>query len=569
MGTQFTVAGAMLGCWILVCAGGPWLSGCDTQAERRPKATAPAHATASAERSAGRAMDPSWMSALGNPASRNDCAERRATALRLPGAPGAAAFESQRALLAGRIRGANVLWKREPRYEGPADGMGRALHRLETGPDALAEVRRMLRTYPKPEQRRSALLREGYLYVRGADAALAVIQQVSLTDLFTEPTVYLMRAGAVHELRRHQHRRGAEYVHVGGDLTGERAELLLADRVGLSPDGLTRMTLAIDFREARRLHGFDRIRVEHLTMESLVAQVRYGPGVWVPALFDVQGPVAKLVCHAPSAASVSKATAAYTAGLDRQRVQARVREVVEAQVREKLPFDAPRGEDDPRDRYPLRPRWRDAYAKGMTSFRFLGKRYPVYDTQGRPWVPQVCLELVYDTWERAAGTWYRSARCDGTTGQLFPEPERIVGTLNLDVFEIDDRRRVAKFLAYAEQHPEHFDLWKVPSADRVLYRETERFFQALVQQADQLREGDVLVVRRIRHGERALYHNMLVMETDPFLGIPTLLATNTAHPRLQTFDGVMQLSANRFLYCRVRPQPSWFDAAVLRSLGAQ
>ena len=57
---------------------------------------------------------------------------------------------------------------------------------------------------------------------------------------------------------------------------------------------------------------------------------------------------------------------------------------------------------------------------------------------------------------------------------------------------------------------------------------------------------------------------MIALEIAPISGVPALLAGNSAVPRIQTFDGVMQMSPNRYLMWRVRPAETWLDQAIVR-----
>lgn len=461
-------------------------------------------------------------------ATVDTCTPKREAAMKEPAVPGNEAFEKQRAAFIARVRGATLLWKREPKEE---DESAKAVRKLESAKRPLRAVRDAIHKHRKhPERLRGLFLREGYFYVRGVDTAVAAVQQLGLTNLFDSPTLRLLRDGEVIELKREK----KQYAYPDG----ERAELLYGDRIG--DDGAH---LAVDFSAVQGEHNFERLRVEHFSNEHLVAQLRYD-GAWVPALFDVSGPAAKLICQGPSAS--------YAVSQRRGQVQTRIREAIEAQVRERLPFDAPKGKGDPSDKYPLRARWKDAVSKSLTSFEFKGRRYPVYDEEGRPRLPQHCLDFVYDTWERASGTWWSK------------EGKRIEGGLEVAALSIDNQRRVSSFMKYAVAHPEVFDVWTMPEDDRVVFKKPEGFVASLEKHVDQFRLGDMLIVRRPRHTKRARHHVLIALEIDPISGVPALLAGNSAIPRIQTFDGAMTMSPNRYLMWRVRPAESWLDAAILK-----
>jgi len=500
-------------------------------------------------------------SALGDEASWRRCRRRHAAVVAAQ--PGALPLEAGRAELVGRVRGAAVLWKRAPELRDAPEDVAQAVARLAVARRPLRAVRKLIRKHRKtPEKLRAGVLREGYLYAADVRSALALVQQLGLPHLFAEPVIYLLRGAEVHELRR----EGRHYVHApGGPQAGERAEILFADRVGLSAEALAQGTLAVSFTSARERFGFDRIKDAHLAGDVMAATVRYGPHTWAEVVFDVSGPSAKLACHALSAEHAEQVAAAHHQAVRALRVQAEIRRVAEAQVREQLPFDAPRGGGgDSEDKFPLRARWQDAYRRGKRSFRYQGKRYEIYTPDGQPRPPQVCIDFVYDTWERASGTWYAPLVRQRPEGPLVPAPKRILGTLRLADLKLKNPRRVAEFLAYAEAHSEIFDVWKVPPEERIVFADHEEFFAWLARRADQLRLGDMLVFRRRKYDGRALHHTMLVLAADLFTGIPTLLAANAAQPRIQTLDGIMQISPRRYLQYRIRPRPGWLDEAVLR-----
>jgi hypothetical protein len=540
-------------------------TGCDAAAAPESSAATTAESAAAAEAPAA-AQAPAHP--LGDSAAWRACEEELARVQATPAVAGNPAFEAERAEIVGRVRGATVLWKREPRSD---EAAAKSVLELEAAGRPLRAVRDVIHRHRKtPEALRALFLREGYFYVRGVDLAVAAVQQLGLPLLFRAPRLYLLRDGTVHALKR----AGRAYVHDGGELDGEDAELLFADRVAEDAAALTADAIAVDFSAAAEAHGFERLRVDHFAQDRLAGAVRYGgaDGVWVRAVFDTSVASARLVCQAPAESEAGAVAEAVFAAQRRRDVQAAIRAAALAQVRERLPFDAPRSGGDPADKYPLRARWQDAYARSQRSFRFGGKRYPVYDEAGRPHPPQVCIDYVYDTWERASGTWYAplSTQGGGATqeGGARAAPKRIAGGLDLDDLALEDRRRVSRFLDYAAAHPETFDAWQVPEADRVVFEKHEPFFAMLAKHADQLRRGDMLVVRRPKAGKLALHHTMIVIEIDLVSGIPALLAGNASRPQVQTFEGVMQTSPKRYLEWRVRPRAEWLDAAILRTLAS-
>src|SRR5690606_11641206 len=88
------------------------------------------------------------------------------------------------------------------------------------------------------------------------------------------------------------------------------------------------------------------------------------------------------------------------------RVLTRLREVIYEQIAEGLPFDEPKTEYGQQDGK-LRQEWLWAYRRGDSRFVFNEDQYHVFDARGRPRVPQVCIDFIRDTYERASGSWYQ------------------------------------------------------------------------------------------------------------------------------------------------------------------
>ena len=65
--------------------------------------------------------------------------------------------------------------------------------------------------------------------------------------------------------------------------------------------------------------------------------------------------------------------------------------VVEQQIEEGLPFDEPKTEDGQQDGK-LRAEWRRAYLRGDVEYQFNEDTYWVFNREGRPHVPQVCVK---------------------------------------------------------------------------------------------------------------------------------------------------------------------------------
>ncbi len=487
--------------------------------------------------------DPAWAA----------CAARRTEAERAPPLPGAPEIESQGTQLA-RVRGRALLWRRAPTVPP-------ALEKLSRGKKSTVRfvrgIKDLLDRKGSAGQRRADVLSNGYLYANDVTLAIALGGQVRLTRLFEETTLFLERGVDVYELARQPASKldGERYVYVGGAYDGERAEVLFGDRVVPKKDELTATApLVVDLGELLSRSEFDRLRPKHLADTALVADVRYGSGTWVPALFSLQGARATLVCEALTL-DLARAKAEFVrAKAPLRAAMPKLRAVVREMVREKIPFDA----DTDRENGYLRAAWLRAYLAGWRTFNYEGESHDVYTPRGQPLPPEVCIDFLTDVWERASGTWYRPAAGD----PLEPNPLRTKGAIDFDALKISNRRSVAAFTDFAEQHADLFDVWEIPMSERVPFRKREEFFEYLAENADHLQPGDMLTIGGHKEGGRPHYHSVIVLEVDPRTGIPTLVASNAALPREQSLEGVMSLSPKRTLRHRIRVRDGWLTAVA-------
>jgi len=508
-----------------------------------------------------------YLPEFGDDSGWKACEQRRVSLMKEPALAGAAVFEAKRAELVGRVRGMPVMWRRVPSEPSELPvGASKDWEAFLKAENPLGPIRNLVHTFErKPEALRSIILREGYVFSDDVERALAMVETLRLTNLFREQTIYLQRGASLHKLKlvKKDHAGPERYVHEDGPLSGYPAEFLLGDRFALDPESLSKDIATIDFEQAEQKWGFDRVRPIHLTATSLVADLRYGSDTWLPAVLDISQVSASVACHAADPSLALKASK-YRGETDRFRQAIeRIKKVVKEEVDEQIPFDVPRGGGEGAANGSVRPAWEASYLEGIRSFPFGGKRYQVYDHRGRPIPPQVCIDFILDTWERASGTWYRGMVAKKDGGPLEPSPAKIAGNLNLEGLGLENRRSVAEFVRLTKLHTLRFDVWDVPAADRVPFSKRSDFFSMLVRHADDILEGDLLVIHGFKHGGRPHYHSVMVLEKDPITGIPTLVAGNAARPREQTLEGVMQISPQRSIKHRIRPRPGWLVEIIL------
>ena len=200
------------------------------------------------------------------------------------------------------------------------------------------------------------------------------------------------------------------------------------------------------------------------------------------------------------------------------RAMPRIREVVRAMVRDAMPFDS----DPSQSNGFLRKAWTRAYHKGWKSFQFEDDSWPVYTKTGSARPPQVCIDFITDTWERASGTWW-APREEG-------DPRRHAGTIDFNQLDVKNRRSVAKFTEFAQERGDLFEVWEMPKDERIAFKRHKRFFNYLAEQADRFRPGDILTIHGFKRGGRPHYHSVIILEQDPITGQPSLVAGNAVFP---------------------------------------
>jgi hypothetical protein len=413
-----------------------------------------------------------------------------------------------------------------------------------------ARVRALIATLRRdPVALRGLVLREGYAMSDDPLDAYAIVSELHIADLFTEPEVWLLRGHEVRRLSRDAHRREVVYRFGDGSSLGHVADMVFGDRLATTREALA----APIHRDVRALAddlGFDRAAIAHTTETAMIADLRFG-SLTARALLESDGAALRLVCFAEDR-PVREAVAAYrvhSAGY--RRALAKTSEAIDAAVDEALRFDRPEGESSPDRDGELRPYWASAYLQGRSIFEVDGDTYAVFDAAGRATPPEVCVDFVLDTFERASGTWFR------------PRGEplgRARGGLDFsDVYAAGGRPRgVIALGKFMEAHTELFAIERFETEERIPFAERERFFGFLVEHADRFRPGDILAIQGMKRDHRIHQHAILLERIDPMSGFPYGLADQMKRPRRRTWEGIMAEAPQRSLLYRARPDDAIF-----------
>jgi hypothetical protein len=399
-----------------------------------------------------------------------------------------------------------------------------------------------------PELGRSVLLRDGYLYADRPELAFALVDLVTVQMLFSDRHVWIQRG---ERLLHAERTKAGRYVFLDGAERGQRVKLLLFDRIGT---GTPPSVLHRDFRALRQKLGFDSVAVTSLGEEQIVAELRYGE-LRVPTLLRASGAHLDVVCEAPRPGSEVALEAKRAEFARRERALVPLRAAMLAGVQEGLPFDEPLTEYGQQDGK-LRYRWLAAYQGGQNDYEFNGDKYYVFNANGRPLVPEVCVDFVFDSFERASGTWWRPR---GESRQ------RVVGKLDFASIPDEERRRATSFIEYAEKHPESFDVYALPEAERVPFKFGKRLSEYLVAAGPNYKAGDVVLIRGYAPWDKPWkpkimhFHSFFVYESDPVSGMPIALAGNPGRPLLQTWQFEAFRTPDRSIWYRIRPKLEWLE----------
>jgi len=465
----------------------------------------------------------------------------------LPGAPVNAGFE--RALLLGRARAEPVVFLRAPRFDaqtGTPEARALRAALLSADRPAFAFETVLAKVKKNPELAREVFLSEGYLYSDSPALAALFVNYLSLGLLFREAELRLLRGRDVWLLRRH----AGDYEYQSGPLAGQRATLLLFDRVSVAGSALG-PALHLDVRALSAQSLSDEVRIERLTESGAVAALRFGQD-WLPAALRRKGAGLELDCWRIPAALRDRVEQTRAWAQRRERVAAVLARVVQTEVDEGLPFDEPKTEDGQQDGQ-LRPAWRRAYLEGRDSYTFNDDKYSVFDNRGRPHTPQVCIDFITDTLERASGGGFRAR------GE---QPAYVRGRLDFDAFSLDNRRSVETFVGFARSHPEWFELTQTEPEARVPFRERTAFFRDIYARRDEYRPFDIVTIFGLRSDGKLHYHSFFVADRDPVTGAPIAVVANAGRPRIRSWENELQNAPARAIFAHIRPKLPWLEQSL-------
>jgi hypothetical protein len=487
------------------------------------------------------------------PVTSTSCESELKLAYAEPALPGTPKLDAKRSVVLLYTKAEPTAFVRAPLPPAHGSEVSEAYRTLlATTSSPWSQLQRLWAVFSaNPELGRSVLLREGYLYADKPELAFALVDLVAAQQLFSDKQIWIHRGDRLLTAERDKTGR---YVFADGPERGQRVKLLLFDRIGTGepPPPLHR-----DFRSLRVRLGFDRVKLVRMGEHNIIADLRYG-SVWVRSVLRSRGAQLDLACEAPNPESAAIVKAVRAEHHRQEKVLGRLRRGIVEGIADGLPFDEPLTEYGQQDGK-LRRRWRTAYDAGYSSYEFNKDRYDVFNVAGRPLVPEVCVDFVFDTFERASGTWWRSR------GQ---KRERVIGGVDFKTLDDETMRRATSVIDYANQHPEWFEVDTLAENERVPFKLAQPFADFLVSAADRFKAGDVVLIRGYAPWDKPWkpkimhFHSFFVYETDPLTGQPLALAGNPGRPLLQTWQFEAFRTPERSIWYRIRPKLGWLESIM-------
>ena len=394
----------------------------------------------------------------------------------------------------------------------------------------------------KPEVAREVFLRNGYLYHPDPLIANIITRFVALDILVKEKSFLIQRGHLLMQVQR----INESFFYKSGPYIGRAVTIEFLDRIIIDETNIPK-PLHIDFTTAKDKYFFDKISPTHITEKHVIANVQYNDLV-IQTLFNRNGVEVSIECEMQNAFPVRDSRKTRFKGISL------LKSAMMDQVLERVPFDEPKYEVQQEDGN-LRDVWMRYFYRGRLKYQYKNERMVevnnIYDHLGKPIPPQVCVDFLVDTIDRASGSWYTSVNNRGSPIKT----EGVFNSSNLrykDENEKDQHyaiRNVSGFTQFTRDYPNWFEIINVSPRVNLGSSSFYEYLQTL-----KLQEGDMVFIRGSVPWDKKEEHShsFFIYQTDPVTGMPILLAGNAGTASLRPWKIETDRTPNRAIVRIIR-----------------
>jgi hypothetical protein len=394
-----------------------------------------------------------------------------------------------------------VLFEREPLFISSKKKVIKLRERIDKENNPWPIIEKLTKILKKQELR-ELILKEGYLYSSNKNESYALTQLIKIEDLFSEKEVYLTRGSDTFKLLKTNN----GYIFSDGFLKNQKASILLYDKLYLKekPD------IHLDLLYLRQNFIYNKIIKIYKNKNYLFLKV------------DEEEIIIKdknIICGKLEKTSTN--------------INSLKLSMIDM-VDDKLPFDEPIHEFGKQLDGQLRPRWEKAFFQKQKSYIYNGDKYNVM-FNGKPYVPQVCVDFVFDTIDRASGTWYSNNK-------------RVVGSFDSKYYKDKyNIRSISGLIRLAEDNNDLFEVKKFKSEKF----KSKNFYKDL-----KFNVGDIILIKGYTPWDKKEehFHSFFIFETDPIYNIPFLLAGNAGPASLRVWEVERKRTPERFIFTIITPK---------------
>lgn len=431
-----------------------------------------------------------------------------------------------------------VLFTREPIYEPSGDSKVLKLRELiNSGKTAWPTFNSLIPSFiNNPKFGRDVLLKEGYIYTDDSNAAYAISQLIKAHHIFNDKYITIQRGNVKMRAEKVKN----TYFFKDGPFAKEEVSLMMYDRIYTKEPN---EQLHIDFRYLKNKYQFDTIDIVKYSDSHILSNLYYD-NLKIKSIINLNN--MEIECQESN--SDIDINLLYNKIVERKNrfigIQ-NLKQAISNSVIERLPFDEPIHEYGLQLDGKLRPRWEYSYLLGKTSFNYNGDKYYIYDNLGRPKVPQVCIDFIIDTFDRASGTWYNTKE----------KPQKNIGSFNSSEHS-SFLRNVTEFNNFVNKNKQWFEVNNIKS---IKHFNEEDFYSYMYDK--NYKDGDIILIKGKTPWDKkeVHFHSFFIFETDPISGIPTIIAGNAGPASFRPWEIERRRTPDRFIFMSVRLKQDFLD----------